>query len=132
MKNLLNTLATFIDHERGVVVAIVLSLCLVGCAWLTPKAPSPVDGKLISRVELDGVVAAFDAKAQAAYKMIEAQEFIGAKVLEMVTSAASSVPGPWGGIIGAVGGILATGVGADNVRKNGIIKQHKAKLKAQP
>lgn len=129
MKSFFTTIITAISHNRYTVIAVLACAVLVsGCTWLQPKAPSPIDGKLINRYQLDAQQAEFDAKFTAAKKMIAAQDQVWGYVFDMATAAASSVPGPLGGILAAIPTIAAVGLGLDNRRKNAVIEDKSAKI----
>ena len=130
MRNRLRSIGKFFSHTRYTVLALILCAVLVsGCTWLQPKAPSPLDGKMVNRWQLEAQRAEFNAKFDAATKMIAAQDAMWTSVIDLATQAAMAVPGPWGGVLAAVPTIAALGLGFDNRRKNSVINNLKGKSK---
>jgi hypothetical protein len=127
MKNFLSKIWKVIEHNRYTILAMFACGVLVaGCTILQPRAPSPLDGKLVNRWQLEAQRAEFNAKFLAAEKMIGAQDQMWTSVIDFATQAAMAVPGPWGGLLGAIPTIAALGLGFDNRRKNSVITTLKA------
>ena len=116
-----------IEHNRYGFVALLLCALLVGgCTWLQPKAPSPLDGKPVNRWQLQAQKAEFNAKFQAAEQMIAAQDSMWQSVIDLAIQAGAAVPGPIGGLLGAVPTIAAIGLGFDARRRSVVIADLKA------
>lgn len=123
MKTLALCIFAWLRHNRYLVISLLACAVLVsGCTWLQPKAPSPLDGKMVNRYQLQAQRAEFDAKFDAALKMIAAQDQVWTSIIDLATQAAMAVPGPVGGLVAAVPTILALGLGLDNRRKDAVIK----------
>ena len=117
----------WLRHNRYSVVALILCAILIsGCTWLQPKAPSPLDGKMVNRYQLEAQRLEFNAKFAAAEKMIAAQDQVFSFIMDAAVAAASTVPGPLGGLLAAIPTIAAVGIGLDNRRKNAVITDLKA------
>lgn len=122
MKSSVLSILRWLRHNRYTVLALLLCATLVaGCTFLQPKAPSPLDGKLVNRWQLEAQRQEFNAKFTAAEKMIAAQDQMWTSIIDLATQAAMAVPGPLGGLIAAVPTIAMLGLGIDNRRKNAVI-----------
>lgn len=127
MKAFATSIFRWLRHNRYTVLALLACATLIaGCTFLQPKAPSPLDGKLVNRWQLEAQRLEFNAKFAAAEKMIAAQDAVWTSVIDFAVQAGMSVPGPWGGLIAAVPTIAMLGLGIDNRRKNSVITTLKA------
>lgn len=115
----------FINHNRYAFIALLLSLFIVGCAFIQPKTSSPVTKTPVTRLELEAQHAAVEAGFKSAFADLDRKDAFLQNLNEVAMTAAAQVPGPWGGIALAVGTALTAGVGADNRRKDGVIKSLK-------
>lgn len=113
------------------VLASVASVALAaGCAFFPPKGPSPNDPtKFLTRHQLDAEVLAFQAKVQASYMAIEAQEAFVQGAMQQLSAFITAVPGPWAGVGASALALLTVGLGVDNRRKDGVIQGQKTILK---
>ena len=134
MKDYIHSALKWISHNRYQFLswALVLGVLVVlGCGSLIqPKAPSPSNPKeFVTRLQLDAEVTAFNAKAQAAYKLIDLQETVITNLLTAATSAAQAIPSPFGPVIGTVIGAAFPLLGrrSDVKRKDKVILDLKAK-----
>lgn len=145
----------FIEYNHGVVIACVLALGMAGCeAFFPVKAPSPVSGQLVTQDELqreldttirqrdaavgdmlaqaNGLVEKakrFDAETDsvvASYETANNQINDGRekrnKMLSSITTLAGTVNPGVGTLLS---GLLAGGLGYDNVRKSLSIRRQK-------
>ena len=129
MKDYIHIALKWVSHNRYTFfswVSVLALLTMIGCgALFQPKAPSPSNPKeFVTRLQLDAEVAAFTAKAQAAYKMIDLQETVLTNMLTAASAAAQSLPSPFAPIItGAIGCFFPLlGRKADSKRKDAVIK----------
>lgn len=136
MTDYLHNFLKWISHNRytflswGLVVGL---LVVLGCGTLIqPKAPSPSNPKeFVTRLQLDAEVTAFNAKAQAAYKLIDLQETVITNLLTAATTAAQAIPSPFSPIItGLIGcAVPLLGRKVDSKRKDAKILELQGKGK---
>lgn len=134
MRDYLHSTLKWISHNRwtflswGLVLGI---MAFIGCGSLIqPKAPSPSNPKeMVTRLQLDAEVTAFNAKAQAAYKLIDLQETVITNLLTAASSAAQAIPSPLGPLIGTAVGCVFPLLGrrTDAKRKDKVILDLKSK-----
>ena len=119
-------LPKFLDHWRYTALATFLVSSLAGCAFIQPKAPSLVDPKLqVTRPQLDAEVESFLARAKASYAELEREELLVQELLSQGSALIKTIPGPWGGILGAALATFSLALTADNRRKDSVISDLK-------
>jgi hypothetical protein len=136
MTDYIHSTLKWISHNRYQFLswALVLGvLAFLGCGTLIqPKAPSPSNPKeFVTRLQLDAEVTAFNARAQAAYKLIDLQETVITNILTAASSAAQAIPTPLGPLIGTAIGMFVPMLGrrTDVKRKDAKILELQGKTK---
>lgn len=119
---MLAAIGSFIEKHRFTLLAVVLSTLAVGCALFDPTTASPTTpAQHVDRPQLDAEVAAFTAKAQAAYTDLDRKEAVKQQIIETLGGFMGQIPGIPPNVVTAVTSLLALGATGDNLRKNGVI-----------
>tara|TARA_R100000808_G_C2153005_1_gene162820 strand:- start:1125 stop:1568 length:444 start_codon:yes stop_codon:yes gene_type:complete len=140
--DLLNKFLKLADHNRGAVIALIITICLN--TWLFGMASRTGslihENRQVTRVEMEGEIGiaqaelnarieSFNAKVAAAVSDLDEQDRIKAEIVEIVGGLATTIAG--GGfeptqivatILGISGVLGLGGAVVDNRRKDKIIK----------
>jgi len=122
MADVLYKIWKWAEHNRFTlilpVIGVVLWLAANGCM---PTTPSPTTGESITAAQLQAEYDVMMIKFDAAAADLERQYEQQAQVVEIITKLASGSVADWPGLLQLVLASGLIGLGADNIRKGGVL-----------